>query len=311
LLWFADALPLVANNPPVEETHRIRIQQTLDHALRVLNVMADSNGVLASAFSPDGRRIATVTRNNNLALQDARSGDVLWELLHGGKPIRQVRFARDGQRLFVCSSENQGRAIFAPAPPDFQLAEVLEAATGRLVFPPLTSNLVCSAFSPDDRWLAVAFTNHVIQLLDTRNGQPVAELKGHTNAISMLTFNKDGNLLASGSRDGSTWIWRLPSGEPVGKPFADDQPVQRVALSADGRYLATATDVSEDFQNTRVQVWDVQAGEKLGAPMTETGPMHALFFSASGRTKLFTGGEADGVRIWEVGAGVILQRILN
>ena len=45
--------------------------------------------------------------------------------------------------------------------------------------------------------------------------------------------------------------------------------------------------------------------------MTETGPVHALFFSPSGPARLFTGGEADGVRIWDVGTGLVLQRMLN
>ena len=311
LLWFADALPLVTNRL-AEDIHRIRIQQTLAHTPRLLNVVAESKSIIACAFSPDGRRIATATWNDKLTLRDARSGTVIWEQLHGGKPIRQVRFSRDGQRLFVGSSEDRARAFYSPESSESRLAEVLEVATGRLVLPRPTSDLLFSAFSPDDRWLAVAFTNHLIQLLDTRPGQLVVELKGHTDEISRLTFNEDASLLASGSRDGSTRIWRLPAGEPVGKPLVDDQPVKWLALSADGRYLATATEVSKDFPNTRVQVWDVQSGEKLGAPMTETGPLHALFFSPSGGTNLlFTGGEADGVRIWNVGPGVTLQRGLN
>ena len=195
-----------------------------------------------------------------LALRDARSGEVLWESLFGGEGIWQVRFGRDSQRLFVCSSEERARASFPLSSPENQLAEVLDAATGSPVFPRIAGNLTWSVFSPHDRWLAVGLTNHVIQLLDTRNGQLVVELKGHSKEITTLAFSDNGSLLASGGRDGSARIWRLPSGEPVGKPFADDQPMKRVALSADGRFLATATDVSEDSQNTRVQVWDVQAG---------------------------------------------------
>jgi len=205
------------------------------------------------------------------------------------------------------------------------MAEVLDAATGCLVFPRVATNLECSAFSPDDRWLAVAMTNHAILLLDARNGQVVVELKGITNAISMLTFNQDGSLLAAGSRDGSARLWRLPSGEPLGKPLMHDQPVWRVVLSGDGRYLATATWAPgkpnavftwqfEDPKNSQIHVWDVQTAKKIGETITEPGTLRALFFNLNGRV-LFTGGEPPTsasrfVQVWNVGSDLALQRTL-
>src|SRR6185436_11681698 len=61
LLWFADASPLLTNNPSEESIHRIRIQQTLDQTPRVLRVLPHDLEVQSAAFSADGRRIATGT----------------------------------------------------------------------------------------------------------------------------------------------------------------------------------------------------------------------------------------------------------
>ncbi len=309
LLWFADALPLVTHRAGEEEIHRIRIQQTLDHTPRLSHVMSHESRVVASAFSPDGHRLATATAKHKLTLWDAHSGQVLWERPHESKAVRQVRFARDGRRLLVCSSENQGRAAGEAAPPLWQMAEVLDVQTGEPVLPQLNSNLVGSAFSPDDRWLAVALTNHVIQVFDTRNGQAVVELKGHTNEITMLTFSAEGDLLVSGSRDQTARIWWLPTGEPMGSPFVHDQPIRRVALSPDARHLATATVESNESKASQIQVWDVQNAKRVGELITVIGDVRALFFNPKGDV-LFTGGEPEDVRVWDVGAGVKLLRTL-
>jgi WD40 repeat protein len=320
LLWFADALPLVTNNPSVAEIHRIRIQQTLDQTPRLLDVVAQRNtnkfdNITASAFSPDGERFATVTAGAGLTLRDTKSGQVLWELVEHGFVVGPIRFGRDGQRLFVCTSTLQGSGAVTPYPPAFQFAEVLDAASGRLLFPRLAANLECSAFSPDDRWLAVALTNHIIQLLDTHNGQVAVELKGDSNAITMLAFSDDGSLLAAGSRGGSCRIWRLPSGEPASSSLMHDQPVRRVVLSADGRYLATATWESDDPKKSQVQVWDVRTAKRIGETITETGAVLALLFSPNGNV-LFASGEtpttaAHFVQVWNIGSDLTLQRTLS
>ncbi len=312
LLWFADALPLVTNNPAVGEIHRIRIQQTLNQTPRLHGVFAEDHKIIASAFTPDSGRIATTTEtdDNKLTVRDSKSGKVIWDLGHGFSDPLQIRFALDGQRLFVWSTENQRREKSRPIPPDLQLAEVLDAATGRLVFPQLASNLTCSAFSPDDRWLAVALTNQVIQLIDTRNGKTVANMKGHTNDITVLAFSADGSLLASGSRDLTARIWRVPTGEQVGASIIHKLPVCRVAFSADNRYLGTASWESWNYiKESQVQVWVRQTGNLVGTPITQKGPGRALFFSPRNNV-LFTGGEGDGVRVWDVGDDVKLQRTL-
>ena len=315
LLWFGDALPLVTNNPTAAEIHRIRIQQTLNHTPRLLHVFAESNSILTSAFSPDGNRIATSNHRGRVTLRDAKSGEVLWERLHEGKALLQLRFARDGRRLWVCTSAAQAMAP-TELPPEFQVAELLDVQTGKSLFSQPTSNLVCSAFSPDDRWLALASTNYVIQLLDTSNGQLAVEMHGHTNVITMLAFSDDGGLLVSGSRDRTARIWRLPTGELVGRPFAHEQSVRRVALSPDARHFATATYESDDPKDSRVHVWDVQNATRVGAPITEHGALRMLMFSPDSKA-LFTSGqealaERRFVRIWNVvpGPGLNLQRKL-
>ena len=315
LLWFADALPQVTNNPTAAEIHRIRIQQTLHHTPRLLNVFAESNDILASAFSPDGTRIATLNAASRLSLRDAKSGEVLWERLPGDEFLLQLRFARDGRRLLVCASANQGMATEENVSPELQLAELVDVQTGQLLFPALNSNLVCSAFSPTiGGWLSPrritssdcstrATDNSWWSCTDTPTPSPC--WRSAPMAVSWLR----------GAYDRTARIWRLPAGELVSKPITHEESVRRVVLSPDGRYLATVTFDADLPKESRVHVWDVPNATRVGEPIIEPAVVRTLMFSPDSKA-LFSGGEAlvpetAFVRVWNVAPGLNLQRKLS
>lgn len=279
LLWFADALPLLTNKPAEESIHRIRIQQTLDQTPRVLRVLPHESGLLSSAFSPDGRFIATGTLDGSLRVWNAVEGGLVWGPKAMGSGVRFVRFSRDGQRLFACSSQEQ--SAFNGGVPVRNFFAVLDVESGREVFPAgealpgISTNLICSSFSPDDRWLAVSQKGHVIRLFDLGNGRPLTELRAHSNEVRFLSFSADGSLLASASLDRTVRIWRLPSGEPVGSPLEHRWPVVRAILADDGQRLITASFArpgssqggSSQAGENEIQTWDVSTSRRLGNPI--------------------------------------------
>jgi WD40 repeat protein len=271
LLWFADALPLVANRPAEEVIHRIRIQQVLQATPRLLRLMASVGLADHCAWSPDGRRIALATRNLSLAtnnhhlfVYDRDSGNLLWHLDNKARPlVSQLRFSRDGKRLL---------GLLDGAGP---MAVVWEAESGREVYRSVDRDIYSALFSPDDRWLAVAETNRSIGIFNAGDGTPVLELKGHTNEILQLSFGADGTLLASASADHTARIWRLPSGEPLGAPLPHRDVVQRAILSEDGHQLLTQTYASEANPQSWVQLWDVPTGLPIGRPVHLTNAPNA------------------------------------
>ncbi|MCL4177968.1 MAG: protein kinase, partial [Verrucomicrobia bacterium] len=239
LLWFADALPLVANNPAEESIHRIRIQQTLNQTPQLLQVFPHSNTVSSFSFSQDGQRIVTGAKWGELQVWDARTGEALMkpQALDVDR-VWQTRFTRDGHRVFASSLREHGfvEGYFRPT----NIAAVIEVGTGRQVASLSGTNLVRADLSPDERWLVTADTDHVIRVHDARDGGPVADLKGHTDRILMFSFSTNGNVLASSSQDRTVRLWRLPSGEPIGMPIQFARMRGPVTLSQDGRLLATA-----------------------------------------------------------------------
>jgi WD40 repeat protein/serine/threonine protein kinase len=279
LLWFADALPMLTNNPAQESIHRIRIQQTLDQVPRLLQVFPHESSVQSAVFSPDGRFVATGTRDGQIRVWNAAEGSLVWGPKAMGAELVFLRFSRGGRRLFVSSSNEEWAFNGGIGSRNFYA--VLEADSGGEIFssrqadPAAWTNLTCSHFSPDDHWLASAQKDNCIRVFDLADGRLVQELRGHNDEVRFLSFSQDGSLLASASLDRTVRLWRLPSGEPVGPPLEHRFPVVRALLSGDGQHLITGSfenpgclgNAGSEAGKGEIQAWDTATGQKLGDPI--------------------------------------------
>ena len=92
--------------------------------------MVHNDHVIDVRFSPDGRRLATASRDKSARLWDVATGLPISEpLRHGGGVIR-VRFSPDGQRLLTVSEDNVARIWDVPdftGPAPMWMIELAEA----------------------------------------------------------------------------------------------------------------------------------------------------------------------------------------
>ena len=272
LLWFADALPLVTNNAAETSIHRIRIQQALNQLPRPVQFLTHDQAVKSMGFSPDGTRFITSTESGWVHVWDAHTGaPVLKPFQVNGDTIREARFTRDGQRLLVRSQSSQvPRAL---------TATIFDAATGQKLFSKAATNLARMHFMSDDRWLAAARLDHVIDVLDVRDGSRVATLKGHAKEI--IELRSSSNAVISASADGTVRVWRLPSGESIRKQLSFSPPLPPIVLSRDGQFLATRDEFGPD-EVANIGIWRTDTLTSVGKPIASRGGGGTIQFLDSG-----------------------------
>ena len=82
---------------------------------------------------------------------------------------------------------------------------------------------VAAAFTPDGKRLATGGDTGIITLWDAATGQEVLTLRGHSDAISRLTFSAHGRFLASSNKDGSVRSGKRRDDNLILKPKSADR----------------------------------------------------------------------------------------
>ena len=161
-----------------------------------------------------------------------------------------------------------------------------------------TDNNPVIAWSPDSKTLAFAGDTYGdIKLWHTDREQAGSNhldtLKGHTSAITSLSWSPDGALLASGSWDRAVRVWDVRKRVSVSILRGHLRWVTGVAFSPDGSLLASAGDVQ------KIQLWDLASESPIARlDLDASYGDNSVAWSGDGRLLASIG--RDGVaRVWD------------
>ena len=122
-----------------------------------------------------------------------------------------------------------------------------------------TPSAISALAKVGEELLATAHADNVVRVWtvpDVESAEPVKELKGHGKAVtSLASVPSNMALLVSGADDGSAKLWDINEAREI-RSFDHGEPVQGVAVSADGKHLVTAG-------GAILRVWNLENGEKL------------------------------------------------
>lgn len=114
-------------------------------------------------------------------------------------------------------------------------------------------------------------------------------------AVRSLAFNRNNNILASGSEDGTIVLWSVAGKLPVVAPWkAHKGIVYSLSFSQNGNILASGGG------DGKIMLWDGISGRSLGGPLVSRGePVFSVAFSPDGKT-LASGSRDGAITLWNL-----------
>ncbi|MBM4073909.1 MAG: WD40 repeat domain-containing protein, partial [Planctomycetes bacterium] len=245
----------------------------------------------AVAFSPDGRFLATATRQGEVVVRDAKDGKELDTLPTGEPSVFALAFSRDSQVLAAGASKNErpGKLIlWHVASRKKQLTIEVDRAALSLDFDPTGKTLACGGAG--------------VTLWDVATGkklaQPVPETHGQIDA---LAFVADGKTLAVPCIDGKIYLW-TPGQEKLRILSGQNGQVRGIAL------LPRTQTIVSGGEDGAIRLWDVATGKELQPLAGPVGAMRSLAFTPDCE-KLVSAG--PGVCVWEMKTGRLLKTMMR
>jgi WD40 repeat protein len=285
-----------------------------------------TDAVLFVTFSPDGRRVATTSKDQTARLWDADTGGRIAVLRGHADEVTAAQFSPDGERLVTVSTD--------------ETARLWDARTGRFLLelkPPapehrLRNDRPSVGFSPDGKYVLTAsgsFPDCTARIWDAGTGREQRVLTGHTAPVVATAFSPDGTRVLTASRDSTARVWDAASGREVAAFKGHHGAVVAAVFSPDGRRVVSSSDgLIHHYEATRDangtvtgvsyssggmpareevsvvgRIWDAATAEQLATlnwPERTHGPVAHLTFTPDGRRVLTAGfvGDWGGDASW-------------
>ncbi len=248
------------------------------------NELTSEKGLLSMELSADGRRLATTGRRAPV-LWDVTTGTPLDPPLDGRGRPESLRIAFSPDSKILASGGKWNRIALWNLRTSRQLKSFyLDCCVWSLTF------------SPDGRTLISGGDNGIVQW-DLNTGERInfPTNPNHHKLILSVVISPNGELLASGSYDGSIILWDAKTLMPVGPPIDDYlDNVWALAFSPDGNILIAGG------SDGAILMWDVPASQLfLPLQRLHTDRINSLSFSPDGKY-VASGGDDQRIRLWSV-----------
>ncbi|MBI2423680.1 MAG: protein kinase [Candidatus Hydrogenedentes bacterium] len=250
-----------------------------------LTLAGHSAPVESAEFSPDGRRIVTVSRDRTAKVWDAESGKELSTLSGHSDRVWSAHFSPDGPRIVMASFDSTAKVLW-----DAESRKELITLAGH------SDGVRWAAFSPDGRRIVTASYDSTAKMWDAESGEELTTLAGHSDEVYSAEFSPDGHRILTASWDRTAKVWDAESGKELATLAGHSDGVRWAEFSPDGRRIVTASD------DRTARVWDAESGKELVALAGHSDGVRWAEFSPDGR-RIVTASSDRTAKVWEAESG--------
>jgi WD40 repeat protein len=287
-----------------------------------------SNIVTAMAVNQDGTRIASASLDHTLRVWNAATGQTVASFRGPARAVYLLKITPDSRSLISAETApsgavlriwniKSGRQTHVIQREEAAVSEVFFSGSSMLVGDEAGEDdsrgsvttynlqngrqvgswpaLLCGA-SEDGKWIAIDRSTERGRravIVDLAHDKIESTLSGQ---VSRVVFSNDGEWLAYETPAGDTAVVRRTAGGPAQTIHGRGAEFSMLALSPDGRWLATT---GADFS---IHIWDVKSGKLAHATSGQYTPS-VIAFSPTGSRVAVNGGGTDlgsAVEIWDI-----------
>ena len=241
-----------------------------------------TSGIVASAWSDDGTRIVTGSKDGTTRVWTPRL-----DIVSGAKtdwPLG-AKISPDYSRVAVPT--RKGRV------------ELRETATGRLVKELRAKDAPIAKVFFDrggERLAGTTAEKGTVYIWDIVSGELSLTLKGHAGTVEDIAFSADGRLIVTGSTDGLARVWKAKSGSIVQTFKGHTPPVSAVDIDAGRNRIATTSSVEKN-----ACTWELSSGRRLDQFRHADGWLYHVALDPLGEL-LLSASKLNTMFVWRIGS---------
>jgi WD40 repeat protein len=258
------------------------VERLTERTIPSLVLSGHWDAVWQCAFSPDGTRILSASRDNTLKLWDGVTGNLQANLTGHRGWVRDCAFAPDGARI-VSGSRDRTLKLWDPAS-GAELATLKGHAdeVNRVAFCLGGARIVSGSLDGS------------VRLWDVASGQMSVTRDGPLERVTVLAASKDGKRVAAGQAQWVT-IWDAETGAREATLDHDDL-VRALTFSPEGDQVLTGAG------RGALKLWDAKTGQQLAAFVGHANYISACAFSPDGK-RFASASRDETIRVWDPATG--------
>lgn len=229
----------------------------IDSTTVAFRLKGHTDAIWCVVWSPDGRRIATASRDHTARTWDAKSGEPIQTFTGHNHRFDVLSVACSSDSRWVASGGGDGDGTIRVWDGDsgeeqLNLSRPGQAAAGWDL-----------QFSVDGQQLVSCGKDTMIRFWELQTRRETMKLQGHVGAVTSVVFDESSGVALSGSLDKTVKLWRPVAPQEPLALSGHNGAVPGIAYRPDGDRIVTAGGRAHQFPE--INLWEAGSGRLLGS----------------------------------------------